>query len=191
MNWQFKYLYGDPHFWHKNVIPYCNRPWADREAMNEGLIKRYNSVVGPEDTVLWLGDCFFCGTTKAKEIMERLNGKKVLILGNHDNSATKMMKLGFEWACLEMVARIGGHTCRFSHFPYRQSFWSKLFNKYDDRYERRRPLKKEGEILIHGHIHEAWKVRDNMINVGCDVWDWKPVSTNTIVKLITKIKKAD
>lgn len=196
-NWPFDYLYSDPHFFHKNVIPYCKRPFGttpegkpDVEAMNAELIKRYNQVVKPEDTVLWLGDCFFCGRIKAKEIMDQLNGRKILILGNHDDaSLTRMMKLGFVWACNEMRIKLGGHTVRICHYPYKQKWYQKLFNKYDDRYENRRPPRIKGEILLHGHVHEKWKVRDNMINCGVDVWDLKPVHANEIVKLIHAIKK--
>jgi calcineurin-like phosphoesterase family protein len=55
------YFTADLHFWHKNVIEYCNRPWQDVPSMNEGLINNWNEVVHAGDTVYILGDFSFGG----------------------------------------------------------------------------------------------------------------------------------
>lgn len=82
---------SDPHYWHANVIKYCNRPFKDVGQMNETLLNGYNSLVSPEDTVYFLGDILFPKghETKAGKhpILDSLNGKKHLILGNHDRVA--------------------------------------------------------------------------------------------------------
>lgn len=75
------FIIADTHFGHKNIIKYCNRPFKTIEEMDETLIKNWNEVVSKEDTVLHLGDVFLCGKEKAKQIMSRLNGKKILIKG--------------------------------------------------------------------------------------------------------------
>jgi calcineurin-like phosphoesterase family protein len=84
---------SDTHFWHKHIIDYCNRPvpgtgWMNPseriEAMNKWLIQRWNEKVKPNDEVWHLGDFFFCGTKKALEILQQLNGRKHWIRGNHD-----------------------------------------------------------------------------------------------------------
>lgn len=94
---------SDTHFYHKAIIQYCNRPVILDEsgevgtldkykgslveaavAMNELLIRNWNSKVKPDDEVWHLGDFAFCGWTKFIPILERLNGRKNWVLGNHD-----------------------------------------------------------------------------------------------------------
>lgn len=82
------WLISDTHFFHDNIIKYCNRPFKDHLEMNDYLLERWNSVVKPGDKVYHLGDVFMGGKDgqeKFKEFWPRLNGKKRLIVGNHDN----------------------------------------------------------------------------------------------------------
>jgi calcineurin-like phosphoesterase family protein len=83
------YLIGDTHFYHKNIIRYCDRPFDSVEEMNEKLIKNWNNTVGKHDIVYMMGDFALCGKDKIIEIGKRLNGKKRLILGNHDQASFK------------------------------------------------------------------------------------------------------
>ena len=53
------YVIADTHFYHNNIIKYCNRPFEDVEKMNELIINKWNSVVSNEDIVLHLGDFGF------------------------------------------------------------------------------------------------------------------------------------
>lgn len=80
------FLIGDTHFMHRNIIKYCNRPFKDVEEMTETLIKNWNSVVGKNDIVYVVGDFALCGKAKIIEIGNQLNGRKRLILGNHDQA---------------------------------------------------------------------------------------------------------
>ena len=92
------FLIGDTHFMHRNIIKYCNRPFKDVEDMNEQLIKNWNSVVGKNDTVYVVGDFALCGKQKIIEIGQRLNGRKRLVLGNHDQaSIATYREAGFEF----------------------------------------------------------------------------------------------
>ncbi len=75
---------SDHHFWHSNVIEYCNRPFNDVFQMNKRLIKNHNAVVKKEDKVFFLGDVCLANKDKTKEIIDQLNGQLVLIMGNHD-----------------------------------------------------------------------------------------------------------
>lgn len=82
------FLTSDTHFGHTNICKFTNydgspvRPWDDVQEMDEEMVKRWNDTVGPNDKVYHLGDVVI--NRKALAIMDRLNGDKVLIRGNHD-----------------------------------------------------------------------------------------------------------
>ena len=50
------WLTSDIHFFHKNIILYCDRPYSDFKEMNEKIIAEWNRVVLPEDRVILVGD---------------------------------------------------------------------------------------------------------------------------------------
>lgn len=82
------FLISDTHFGHGNICNFlCDdgskvRPWDNVEEMDEALVQNWNNVVRPHDKVYHLGDVVI--NKKHLPIMERLNGDKVLIRGNHD-----------------------------------------------------------------------------------------------------------
>lgn len=83
------FVVSDTHFGHastfekfKNPDGTPLRPFTSVEEMNETMVERWNKVVGPEDRVLHLGDVVI--NKKFIPIMDRLNGVKDLIIGNHD-----------------------------------------------------------------------------------------------------------
>lgn len=158
--------------------------------MNGELIKRWNQLVKPEDTVYYLGD--FSLSPSALWIVRQLNGTKSLVPGNHDrvhpahhkNKEVKMknaieayLNAGFSSITLEDSIQIGDKTVLMHHMPYVED------QTYKPRYEKYRPVD-TGLWLLHGHIHELWKVKNKMINVGVDVWDYKPVSIAQIEEII-------
>lgn len=186
------FLYSDPHYGHKNILTYCsNRKFKTVEEMNATLINNWNRVVQPEDTVIVLGDMFFhCKDGIRREIMEQLDGKKVLIVGNHDDSCRKMMNLGFAWACDGMYLNIQGTKVLLSHYPYKPSIWIRLKNLLLSRKIRHMdkfPIDR-GEFLLHGHTHSTKKVRGRQIHVGVDSWNMTPVSVDKIASIINQIK---
>lgn len=193
------YFTSDEHFWHANVIKYCSRPHASVEDMNEDMIKKWNSVVKPEDTVYCLGD--FSMAFRSVELYSfRLNGIKYLIPGNHDmchsyhkksrsqeNREKWIQKYkDYGWTVLpeQTTLDIGGLTVNICHHPYT----TKYETENEDKYTRWRP-NDDGKILLCGHIHEKWKVNKSiggtfMINVGVDQWDFTPVSAEKIFQMI-------
>lgn len=79
------FVISDTHFSHKNIIKYCNRPFKTVEQMDEEMVRRWNSVVGPDDIVIHCGDFCFGSIVDVTKWRNRLNGHIILILGNHDN----------------------------------------------------------------------------------------------------------
>lgn len=187
---------SDTHFNHKNVISYCNRPWANVDEMNEGLIKNWNERVGKCDHVYVLGDFHFGSTKKCKEILSRLKGYKILVKGNHDALAHKMIAAGFDQVLENEVLKLpNGERVFLSHFPFypdaaeRQAGFL-AGKEIDMRYMHKRIVRRETEnlVLLHGHVHQAWTVHNGQINVGVDVHDWKPLSHEQIQNMIAEIK---
>jgi len=83
------FLVSDTHFGHAGVCTFLRndkvtklRPWDTPEEMDEEMVKRWNDKVRPNDKVYHLGDVVI--NRKALKILDRLNGDKVLIKGNHD-----------------------------------------------------------------------------------------------------------
>lgn len=111
---------SDTHFYHENIINFCNRPYSSVEEMNESLIANWNSVVKPNDYIFHLGD--FCwGNDKDKiiEILKRLNGKINLILGNHDtNIITQRLERYFHSVQYQDLIEINSDRVYVSHLPF-------------------------------------------------------------------------
>ena len=73
------YVIADTHFGHEKIIRYCNRPFASVEEMDETMIKLWNETVSKNDTIIHLGDFGLGSKEYIKSIVERLNGKKILL----------------------------------------------------------------------------------------------------------------
>lgn len=154
---------GDSHFNHTNIIKYTNRPFKDVYHMNETIIKNWNERVNDEDTVFHLGDLCFKEKdgVKAQDWIDRLNGNMILIKGNHDNNNSAKTIIN------SMIIELGGKTWWLEHHPFNSN------HKYN----------------LIGHIHNLWKIRKEhnkyYINCGVDVWDFRPVSIEEILKRVS------
>ena len=77
---------ADTHFGHQNIIKFCDRPYKTIEEMDAEIIRRWNSVVGKNDIIYHLGD-FSYRSSEFDKYFDQLNGKIIIILGNHDKLA--------------------------------------------------------------------------------------------------------
>ena len=78
------FVIADTHFGDDNIRKFENRPFDTVIQMTRGLIERWNETVSENDTVYVLGD--FCVESEIKTVLaeNKLNGKIILIVGNHD-----------------------------------------------------------------------------------------------------------
>lgn len=162
------YFTADPHFFHAGVIGFCKRPFRDAGEMNEALIRNWNAMV-PKDggsQVIVLGDMFFkaADTEKCAKIMERLNGTKYLVAGNHDKLAKEeVLALGFAdaWDYLELtVAREKKKLIVCSHYPLLE--WNGFYR---------------GSWHLHGHVHgRGSHFSARVLDVGVDAHNYAPIS---------------
>ena len=81
------FVSGDLHLNHGNIIEYCNRPFETVHEMNQQLVANWNDAVGPDDTVVFLGDlAFYYGDITTHDWLHALNGDIIFIRGNHDDA---------------------------------------------------------------------------------------------------------
>jgi calcineurin-like phosphoesterase family protein len=167
------YFTSDSHFGHVNIIKYCDRPFQSIYEMDETIISNWNSIIKPTDTVYHMGDF---GFRNFKKYLDRLNGNIILIRGNHDRTSeirnSKMIchqRINFEYEGYNFLLN---HRPIFDgDDPYKDS--DKFVKNVDDY-----------DYIICGHVHEKWKTKGKNINVGVDVWDFKPISIDDILNLI-------
>lgn len=151
------FLTSDTHFTHANIIRYfCVRPFASVEEMNETLIERWNSVVRHNDHVYHLGDVYF-KKEGIEDILKRLNGKKRLVIGNHDELKDGVLTRFFEKV---MVSR---------YFKDEKLFLTHIPVQVDS------ILGGPDVKNVHGHIHEKLIESDRYVNICVEHTNYKPV----------------
>lgn len=113
-----RFFLSDHHLRHKNIYSFLGvngqriRPWAEKaEESDEMMVEAHNRVVRPGDTVYFLGDVAI--SAKGLDILPRMNGRKVLIRGNHD--IFKMKQYAPHFADIRATHLI--EKVIFSHYP--------------------------------------------------------------------------
>ena len=167
------YVIADTHFNHGNIIKYCGRPFKNESDMNESLIRRWNGTVTNSDIVIHLGDFAFHKDSKAiANYCKRLNGRKILVRGNHDRkSLSWYLNNGFDFVCDSFT--IG--DILFTHRP--QPIKRFLLMPY--------------KLNVHGHIHEKTILSKGLLhNVSVEVTDYYPINLDVILnKYKLKLKR--
>jgi len=110
---------SDTHFNHAHIIRFCTRPFTDVNQMNEALIRNWNRVVGQNDVIFHLGDFCFGGKAAWNSILDRLNGRIFLILGNHDlKNYRPDLASRFEHVTMQMHIEVGKQEIYLNHNPF-------------------------------------------------------------------------
>lgn len=165
-----QFFTSDTHFNQERTFKYSKRDmyFDSVEESTEEMVRRWNEVVSQEDTVYHLGDF------GDFEVAKRLNGHIQLLYGNYERDGdvpTKEQEEYFNW----INPNLG--TFQYNYLMVHEP-------------ENRIPLLKEllkntgfdfdNQFYLFGHIHEKQKVKRNGLNVGVDVHNFTPVSTETI-----------
>lgn len=159
------WLISDTHFSHENIITYCGRPFANAQEMDEQIVTNWNKVVKPSDHVYHLGDV----TLKKQhlEIVGRLNGKKRLLLGNHDIFEVKdYLKAGFQKVMAYRVL----DGCLLSHIPVHPFSMGRF------------------RANIHGHMHQHEGYGPPYINVSVERIGYAPIALEEVTKGLPPMK---
>ena len=123
MNYKFDgakvFFTSDTHFTHANIIRFCSRPFKNVEEMDETMIANWNRVVGENDIVFHLGDFCMGGSAKWTNVLNRLNGKIYLIIGNHDMKNLKQSCSDrFEKVAMQMYIEVDKQKIYLNHCPF-------------------------------------------------------------------------
>ena len=158
------FVISDHHFYHKNIIKYCNRPFKNLREMNYIMIKKWNSVVNKNDTVLHLGDFSFGNKEIVNRIRKHLNGKIYLVKGNHDKHS------------------VGWYN------NINITMFKKPFIISDFLFSHARKIDKNINTYIHGHSHNKRPLIENIdnykfYNVSVDNLDYTPIKIKNLIKL--------
>ena len=168
------YWTSDTHFLHANIIKYCARPFTDKLEMTEALITNWNETVDPSDTVYHLGDVAFCPDDPLTQILNRLNGKIVLVMGNHDRNLYRHIKTCFNGRFESMhthtlsITLESGQSVLMSHRPI-----------YDTNF-----TKRAKGWMLHGHAHGTEPLSYNMLDVGVDCHNYRPIPIEQVANLM-------
>lgn len=165
---------SDTHYFHKNIIGYSGRPFRkldgqpDVESMNEELIRRHNAVVAPDDIFVHIGDFALGKSYEGESVVKRLNGYKVIVIGNHDRSPKSLLSWGFDEVHKQLDLIDGGRKLFLRHAPPKEAYTGDHTGKTAQHFGY------EADYFLHGHVHKLWKRRGPFINVGVDVRDFYP-----------------
>jgi len=171
-----KFYTADLHLDHFRIIGLCHRPFSTLEEMQNTLINNWNSVVSVNDDVYVLGD--FCFSPAIfNEYIQKLNGVKHFLTGNHDARAIKAVitkkkndtkkiyqNCIFHGNMLEV--KDSGYKLVLCHYPIQE--WNGFY---------------KGTKMLHGHTHGSIgrSFKDNAFDVGVDLWKYTPVTLEQIL----------
>lgn len=176
---------SDTHFFHSNIIKYCNRPFENAYEMNQAIIKNWNEVVPKDGVVFHLGDVSLTATPKnLNDLLHKLNGTKYLIIGNHEKDALGKEYIRQHWAGVYDIAEIfisdEEITYKEQHIVmchYPMITWN---------------AGHKGSWQLFGHVHGGLsnkgeiKHSPSQLDVGVDCHDFKPISYQQVKEIITK-----
>lgn len=167
------FITSDIHFSHNNIIKFCNRPYADKEEMDEAIIQIWNETVSTDDHVYILGDVSFANKQRTIDILYRLNGFLHLIKGNHDEvmNHSEIKERFITYRDYYEMKYNGNHIVMF-HFPI--SSWHK---------------RHYGAFHLHGHLHgNPSGLSGRIKDVGMDTNNMKPYLLDDIIEELSVVE---
>lgn len=151
---------ADTHFGHAGAMGRFKRPFASVADMDEALIQRWNDTVDAYDDVWHLGDfAYRLAAERVRAVLARLNGARIhLVVGNNDGPDIVKMP---EWASVQAYAELELEGVRLvlCHYPFRT--WNGMY---------------KGAYNLHGHSHGQLAGMTRQVDVGVDVWDFRPIT---------------
>lgn len=172
------WLTSDHHFGHANLLTFTGADgdyfrgdrFSSVEEMDEYMVERWNSVVKPGDKVYHLGDFTMGLKRHSLDICKRLNGRKVLIRGNHDKlklsqyaehfkdvRSVHLLETGISGACTHLV---------LSHVPIHPHSL------------------RSGWVNVHGHTHEKGSPPGRYFSVCVEMTNYTPLRLDDVANRV-------
>jgi len=162
---------ADHHFNHANIIKYCNRPFSSVDEMNNELVRRWNEVIKPDDTVYHLGDFTLEGVETFYKFFMQLNGKILIIPGGHD----------YRWTTGEVLCNVSDPLISIELDTGRKFPLVIVLCHYAMRVWDRSHY---GSLHLYGHSHGNLEMWPNSMDVGVDCHNYYPVSLDTVLEVL-------
>lgn len=197
-----RWFTSDTHFGHANILTFePDRPWAETDRMNIGLVERLASELRPGDEVWHLGDVALGQLDFSLPFLAMLGVSVTLVAGNHDRihpyhgeRAERFVEVYREKCQLADLVLTNtrlpladGTEVQVSHFPYPDPSLAGREDRHGrlvgDKFAEWRPVD-DGGWLLCGHVHGSWRQRARQINVGVDAWGGRLVAEDTLIALI-------
>ena len=174
---------SDTHFGHSNIIKYCQRPFNSAEHMDEVLISNWNEVVSPQDIVFHLGDFCFGSDKEWIKILQRLNGTKYLILGNHDlKKIANSSQIQDYFADINMQMRVvvDKQKMLLNHYPFLcfEGGYQNVWQLFGHVHSSKHSTGLDKERLVH--------LFPTQYDVGVDNNNYRPLSFAQVSQIITE-----
>ncbi len=148
---------ADTHFGHGAARAFYRRPFATTAEMDAAMMQRWNAAVGPDDDVWHLGD-FAVRHPAPGALLQGLHGRKHLITGNNDPAGIQLLP-GWTSVGPYMELQVDGIALVLCHYAFRT--WRDIA---------------KGALNLHGHSHGRLRPQTRQIDVGVDVWDFRPIT---------------
>lgn len=192
---------SDWHCGHAKSIEFDARPFRDLDHMHEVLVNNYNSTVTPSGICYFLGDMSNQQASEFYKIVSRLNGTKILILGNHDRGVQWGYASGFDAVMYSASLVIAERIVTLTHCPLRGVPREECVNMrgyqpgdnwHGEHKNGRFSLPDFGQMHLHGHIHSrpdkpgSKKIDGRQFDVGCVANNYRPVSQSVIESWVAK-----
>lgn len=166
------YYISDLHFGHTNIIRFDGRPFSSAQEMENVLIENWNRVVTKSDTVYILGD--FCWNKEPEwiRILDKLNGSKVLISGNHDlkNMSSQLRRRFADVKDYKEITDNGKRIvmCHYPIMMYRSSYNPDVYMLHGHTHQtKEQTYVEEWTEELRRNIKYNYDNRGQIINVGC------------------------
>lgn len=162
---------SDHHFQHSKILEYSEHRasrFADLDEMHDTIITNHNAIVGKNDIVYLLGDVVWKSNAQSRELLNALNGKKRLVVGNHDN---------VKFLYPEFVEEV--HLWKyFPNFDFIASHVPLSGSDLD-----------RTTLNVHGHLHEKSLTSFSHMNVSLEATNYTPVALDSLLVRISTMKE--